>query len=187
MERHAKGLALILAGLAMLGVREAHGEVLEATPGGFSVKTTVSIAAPRARVYDALVQAVGRWWDPEHTYSGDAANLSIDPRPGGCFCEKLAQQGAVQHGMVVLAIPAKTLRLSGAIGPLQESGVAGSLTFDLAEREGATDVAMTYSVGGYRQGGLQTLAPLVDTVLGTQLRRLKDFVEKGTPAPSPTP
>jgi uncharacterized protein YndB with AHSA1/START domain len=187
MDRYWTGLGLALAGLAMLGPREARGEVLEATPGGFALKTTVTIAAPRARVYDALVQAVGRWWDPEHTYSGDAANLSIDPRPGGCFCEKLAQQGAVQHGMVVLAIPAKTLRLAGAIGPLQESGVAGSLTLELAEREGATDVAMTYSVGGYRQGGLQALAPLVDTVLGTQLRRLKDFVEKGTPAPSPAP
>jgi uncharacterized protein YndB with AHSA1/START domain len=187
MDRHWTGLGLAFAGLALLGIGEARCDVLEATPAGFSLKTTVTIAAPRARVYDALVQAVGRWWDAEHTYSGDAANLSIDPRPGGCFCEKLAQQGAVQHAMVVLAIPPKTLRLAGAIGPLQESGVAGSLTFDLAEREGATDVTMTYSVGGYRQGGLQTLAPLVDTVLSTQLSRLKNFVEKGSPAPSPTP
>ena len=184
MEWHAKGPALILAGLAMLGVREARGEVLEATAGGFAIKHTLTIAATRIRIYDALVQALGLWWDPEHTYSGDAKNLSIDPRPGGCFCERMPlQAGAVQHSTVVLVIPYKTLRLAGGLGPLQESGVSGSLTFELAERVGGTDVTMTYSVGGYRQGGLQDLAPLVDTVLGAQLRRLKGYVEKGMPAP----
>ena len=42
---------------------------------------------------------------------------------------------------------------------------------------------MTYSVGGYRQGGLESLAPLVDSVLGAQLARLKNFAEKGVPTP----
>jgi uncharacterized protein YndB with AHSA1/START domain len=187
MERHWTVLVFALAGLAALGVGEARGDVLEATPGGFAVKSTVTIAAPRARIYDALVQAVGRWWDPAHTYSADAANLSIDPRPGGCFCERLPQQGGVQHGTVVLAIPGKRLRLAGGLGPLQESGLAASLTFDLAEREGATDATMSYSVGGYRQGGLQALAPLVDSMLTAQLRRLKSFVEKGTATSTPAP
>ena len=143
----------------------------------------MTIAAPRPKVYDALAQSVGGWWDPQHTYSGDAKNLSIDPKPGGCFCERLVEQGGVQHAMVVLVIPGKTLRLVGGLGPLQDSGVQGSLTFDLAEREVGTDVSITYSVGGYRQGGLGALAPIVDTVLGTQLMRLKSFAEKGTPTP----
>jgi hypothetical protein len=126
---------------------------------------------------------VGRWWDPAHTYSHDSKNLSIDARPGGCFCERLADNGGVQHAMVVLAIPGKTLRLVGGLGPLQDSGLHGSLTWDLADREGGTDATLTYSVGGYRQGGLQALAPVVDAVLSTQLRRLKSFAEKGTPEP----
>ena len=100
--------------------------VLEATPGGFALKTTVTIAAPGNRVYDALT----RPWDgvgPGHTYSGDAANLSIDPRPGGCFCERgMPKQGGVQHAMVVLAIPGKTLRLVGGLGPLQDAGLAAA-------------------------------------------------------------
>jgi uncharacterized protein YndB with AHSA1/START domain len=183
MDRHWTGLGLALAGLAALAGGDARCDVLEATPGGFAVKTTVTIAASRPRIYDALVQAVGRWWDPAHTYSGDAKNLSIDARPGGCFCERLADNGGVQHAMVVLAIPAKTLRLVGGLGPLQDSGLQGSLTWDLADREGGTEATLAYSVGGYRQGGLQSLAPLVDAVLSTQLRRLKSFAEKGTPAP----
>jgi uncharacterized protein YndB with AHSA1/START domain len=179
------GLGLACAGVALLGTGDARGDVVEATPGGFTTKAVVTIAATPSAVFDAMVRSVGLWWDPEHTYSGDARNMSIDARPGGCFCERLPEQGGVQHGTVVLVIPGKTLRLTGGIGPLQESGVAGSLSFQLAGRESASDVTMTYSVGGYRQGGLQTLAPLVDSVLAVQLRRLKSYVEKGTPTPTP--
>ena len=53
----------------------------------------------------------------------------------------------------------------------------------LAERLGGTEVTMTYSAGGYRPGGLESMAPLVDSVLGVQLGRLKSFVEKGRPTP----
>ena len=184
MKGHDRGRAWILAGLAMMGTREARGDVVEATVGGFTVKTTVSVAAVPMRVFEAFGR-VGSWWDPEHTYSGNANNLSLPLQPGGCFCERLPPlPGAgVQHATVVLVIPNKTLRLLGALGPLQESGVSGSLTFDLADRAGGTDVTLTYSVGGYRPGGLETLAPIVDSVLAGQLRRFKSFVERGVPTP----
>jgi hypothetical protein len=186
MDRHWTGLGLVLrlafAGLAMLVRGEARGDVLESTPAGFAVKNTVTIAGTPSDVYGALGR-VGSWWDPAHTYSGDAANLSMDLRPGGCFCERLVPQGGVQHSMMVLVTPNKTLRLAGGLGPLQEAGVSGSLTFALAERVGGTDTTMSYSVGGYRQGGLEALAPVVDSVLGAQLRRLKTFVENGRPTP----
>ena len=177
------GLGLACAGVAVLGTGDARGEVADATPAGFTVKSVVTIASPPSGVYEALVRSVGLWWDPEHTYSGDAKNLSIDPRAGGCFCERVPPDGAVQHATVVLALPPKTLRLDGALGPLQQSGTSGSLTFQLAERVSATEVTMTYSVGGYRPGGLDPLASLVDSVLAVQLGRLKSFVEKGRPTP----
>ena len=69
----------------------------QVTPNGFLVKFDVSVNAPAAKVYDALVGQIGSWWNPEHTYSHDAKNLSIDPRPGGCFCEKLPNGGGVEH------------------------------------------------------------------------------------------
>ena len=178
------GIGLVCAGVALLGIGDARGDVLESTPSGFTLKTTVTVAAWRHGVYNTLVTSVGRWWDKEHTYSGDAKNLSINAVPGGCFCEALPPPGGgVQHAMVVLAIPGKTLRMVGGLGPLQESGLAGALTFEFADRGAGTDVTMTYSVGGYRQGGLESLAPLVDSVLGAQLARLKNFAEKGVPTP----
>ncbi len=161
----------------------AFAEVVESSAAGFAIKSVVRIAAAPDRVYAAVVQDVGRWWDPAHSYSGDARNLSIDPRPGGCFCERLGDQGGVQHLAVVFVAPRQRLRLTGGLGPLQDSGVAGSLTWDFAGKDGATELTVTYVVGGFRPGGLQGLASPVDSVLTGQLQRLKNFVERGTPTP----
>ncbi len=81
-------------------------EVVAKSSAGFVSKHTLNIAAPPQRVFEALTDDVGRWWDPEHSYSGVAANFSIDARAGGCFCERL-KDGSVAHMTVVFvaAIP----------------------------------------------------------------------------------
>ena len=58
----------------------------------------VSAEAGLAReAYLRLVRDIGDWWNPAHTFSGNAHNISIDEKPMGCFCEKLARQGGVRH------------------------------------------------------------------------------------------
>ena len=153
----------------------------QVTPNGFLVKFEVSVNAPAAKVYDALVGQIGSWWDSEHTYSGDAKNLSIDARPGGCFCEKLPNGGGIEHARVIYVAPREILRLSGALGPLQPSGVAGTLTWKLTSSTDNTRVQLSYSVGGFIDGGFEKVAPLVESVLRQQLDRLKQFAETGTP------
>jgi uncharacterized protein YndB with AHSA1/START domain len=153
----------------------------QVTSSGFLVKLEANMNAPAAKVYDALVVQIGSWWDPEHTYSHDAKNLSIDPRPGGCFCEKLSNGGGVEHLRVVYIVPRETVRFSGALGPLQASGVTGSLTWKLTGGTGTTRVQLWYSVGGFIDGGFETIAPAVETMLRDQLNRLKLFVETGNP------
>src|SRR4029077_15300692 len=101
------------------------------------------IEAPVTRVYDSLIGQVGSWWNPQHTYSGDSKNLSIDPRPGGCFCERLPG-GGVEHMRVVLVRSNETIRLVGGLGPLQASGVAGSMTWRLSPAERGTKLELTY-------------------------------------------
>src|SRR6185503_64375 len=101
----------------------------------------------------------------------------IDPKPGGCFCERLPNNGGVRHLTVVMLSPGKELRLTGALGPLQESGLAGSMSWKLSEAGGSTKVELSYSVGGFRSGGLRSLAAPVDSVLRGQLLRLKSYVE----------
>jgi uncharacterized protein YndB with AHSA1/START domain len=163
-------------------VPSVEAEVVESTASGFTTKATTEIpAAPRA-VYQALTARVASWWDPEHTWSGAARNMTIDARAGGCFCEQLANGGSVQHMTVVLAEPGKTLRMRGALGPLQEQAVVGTLTWTLTEVGSRTRVDMTYVVGGYMRGGLAPVAKLVDSVLATQVQRLKQYVESGRPS-----
>jgi hypothetical protein len=89
-----RGLAPLALASAVAG--PAAAEVKSVTPNGFEVATAAEIAAPPDRVYAALGE-VGRWWRPSHTFSRDAANLSIELRAGGCFCERLKDGGSVQH------------------------------------------------------------------------------------------
>jgi len=174
-----RGLMPLFAVLATAA--PAAAEVKSATPNGFEVATTVTIAGPADLVYGALGE-VGRWWSSSHTFSRDAANLSIELRAGGCFCERLKDGGSVQHLQVVYAAPGAGLRLRGALGPLQMEGVDGTLSWALKPGEGGTDVTQSYVVGGYIRSGMEQWAPRVDRVLDEQLQRLKSFVE-GKPLP----
>ena len=159
----------------------AIAEVADSAANGFTIKSTVNMQAVPADVYQAILQ-VGDWWDPAHTFSGDARNLSIDAKAMGCWCEKMPAGGAVRHMEVLTVMPGKTLVFSGGIGPLQSLGVAGSMKFQLTAAEGGTKLDFSYAVGGYLAAGLNTLAPIVDRVLGEQLARLKGYVERGRAA-----
>ena len=165
------------AALALAG--GAHGEVLDSQAWGFTTRETVTISAPPAKVWAALGK-IGGWWNPAHSYSKDASNLSIALKPGGFFLEALPG-GGVRHMVVVYAHPNDMLRLEGALGPLQALGVAGHLTWSLKEKDGGTTVTQTYDVGGHATGGLAVFATPVDEVLGDQASRLKRFVETGKP------
>jgi uncharacterized protein YndB with AHSA1/START domain len=151
---------------------------VEISVNGFLVRHEMTIAAPPEKVYDALTAQVGAWWNGQHTYSGDSRNLSLDLRPGGCFCERLAN-GGVEHMRVVQWRRNQLLRMSGGLGPLQGSGVAGSMTWLLSPADNATRLELTYSVGGYMAGGFDSIAPAVERVTGEQAARLKRFVETG--------
>ena len=158
-----------------------YAEVADLNASGFLSKHEVTVNATAANAYKALVDEVGGWWNPAHTYSNDARNLSIDARPGGCFCEKLPNGGGVQHMSVVYAAPGQVVRMMGALGPLQNSGLAGSMTWKFTPAASATKIELSYSVGGYMQGGFEKIAPAVDRVVGEQLGRLKTFIETGKP------
>ena len=169
---------LLLAALGSLACARASGA--DVSPTGFLVRYELAIAAPATAVFGALVN-IGSWWSEKHTYSGDSKNLSLDPRAGGCFCERLAN-GAVEHMRVVQIRTNELLRLAGALGPLQASGVTGAMTWRLSPAGNATKLELTYSVGGFMAGGFEAIAPAVETVLKEQADRLKRYVETGTPA-----
>jgi len=156
-------------------------EVADSEAGGFTVKITAQIQAPPADVYSRLVHNVGDWWNPAHTFSGDARNLSIDDRPLGCFCEKLSGGGGARHMEVIFAAPGKLLRMSGGLGPLQGMATAATMTFALKSAGEGTSIELTYTVVGYSTQGMAALATPVNSVLTEQITRLKNYIETGKP------
>jgi hypothetical protein len=173
------GLALFLI-FAISGLAPWRASAADVSPTGFLVRYELAIGAPAVKVYDSLIN-VGSWWSEKHTYSGDSRNLSIDARAGGCFCEKLPN-GSVEHMRVVFLAANQTLRMSGALGPLQASGVSGAMTWRLSPAANGTKLELTYSVGGFMAGGFESIASAVESVLREQAERLKRFVETGAPA-----
>jgi Polyketide cyclase / dehydrase and lipid transport len=179
-EARTCGLLPLLFALAMAGPGAA--EVRSQTPQGFAVTEQARVNVPPARAYAALSQ-IGRWWNPSHSLSGDAANLSLDTRLGGCLCEKLKDGGAVGWMLVLLDQPNQMVRLRGALGPLQGEGADGVLTWSFKPAEGGTEVTLSYVVGGFARANAQTFAGPVDMVLGEQLKRYKSYLETGSPTP----
>src|SRR5258706_12881733 len=176
--------SLFVAAVFGLVSSTAIAEIIEANANGFLVRFEVNVNAPPDKAYAALAGEIGNWWNMDHSYSHDGKNLTIDARPGGCFCEKLANGGGVQHMSVVFAAPGSTLRMQGGLGPLQGTGVAGSMTWRFIAAPPGTKIEVSYSVGGYFQGGLDKVALPVNSVIGEQVARLKTFIDTGKPTPS---
>lgn len=165
---------------AVIVSERASAEIVDAAANGFTLRETAHIAASPDRVYAALATPQ-RWWSSLHTFSGNAANMSLDAKAGGCWCETLPDGGSVWHMTVVYAAPGKSLRLRGALGPFQAMAVDGVMTWSLKDAGGGTDVTLSNAVGGYVAGGFASMAPTVDGVLGDQLARLRQFLETGSP------
>jgi hypothetical protein len=146
-------------------------DVIAATDQGVSVRTTVVVKGTPEETWQHLLR-VQTWWSPAHSWSGDAANLSITAEPGGGFEEKLSGGGFVRHMEVVYCDPGKLLRMTGALGPLQDSAVQGTMTIALRKTDDSTSITTTYHLSGYFPAGLKNIAPNVDQVITEQFQRL---------------
>jgi len=170
--------AVAAAALALLA-GAARADVSGMSPSGFVVTHHAEVAAAPAQVFAAIGHPE-RWWNGEHTYSGDAANLSLALSAGGCFCERWGDN-SVEHARVLYAGRDRALRLSGGFGPLQALAVDAILTMTLTAHDGRTTVQWIYRVSGNADAALDKLAGPVDHVLGEQLNRLAKAAAAGTP------
>ena len=190
MKNHTLGNVALGATLAATilatSCLSARATVVEQQANGFAVEETTHIAATPDKVYDALIQPQ-KWWNSQHTFSRNAANLTLDAKAGGCLCETLPGGGSVQHLVVLYADPGQILRLKGAMGPFQGQGVDSALTFSLAPKDGGTDLTLDNNVGGFIKGGLGKWPEAADGMLGDLVAHLKYYVENGKQMPAAAP
>ena len=155
----------------------AAAEVVSSGPNGFHVRHSVQMVVPSDKAYAGFAQ-VGTWWNKDHTYSGDSANLSLALSPGGCFCERLPNGGGIEHMRVSYIDPGKRIVLTGSLGPLLFEATAGVMDMQFERSAGGSKVTMDYKVGGFANGGAEKLAPIVDSVLGEQFKRYREYVRR---------
>ena len=152
----------------------AAAEVVSADAHAFEIRHSVSLVMPQPAAFAAVGQ-IQNWWSKDHTYSGNAANLSLDMRPGGCFCERLDGGGGIEHLRVTYIQPGERVVLSGALGPLLFQAVSGVMDIRVERIAGGSRITMNYRAAGFAKGNGAELAPAVDQVLAEQMKRLRAY------------
>lgn len=182
-KRNLRGVLACL-GLAF-ATTAAHADVVSESDAGFVSRVTIDVKASAADAWPVMTTPSG-WWMDRHTFSGSAANLTLMPSAGGCFCEKLPpaddksgqakslRPGSVEHMRVVYVQPGEALRMIGGLGPLQSEAVSASLTMTLKSIPGGTRITWVYVVGGYARYKPAEISKMVDGVMAAQIARLGD-------------
>jgi hypothetical protein len=168
--------------VALIAATPAAAEVVSAGPNGFEVRHSVNLVIPQAKAYGAFSE-IQNWWSKDHTYSGNSSNLSLQLKPGGCFCERLDNGGGIEHLRVTYVQPGERAVLTGALGPLLYEAATGVMDVKVERIAGGSRIIMDYRAAGFAKGGAAELAPIVDKVLGDQMKRLRVYAAGGAPKP----
>jgi uncharacterized protein YndB with AHSA1/START domain len=172
-------MRVFLLAIGMALAAPANAEVVSADAHGFEVQQSVQLVVPAARAYSVFGQ-VGGWWNDDHTYSGKGANMRLSLQPGGCFCEQIPAGGGVEHMRVAVVQPNERIVMTGSLGPLLYEAATGVMDIKFERIAGGSRVTMSYRAAGFAKGGADRLAPIVDKVLGEQMKRYRALA--GTPA-----
>jgi len=153
-------------------------ELTQSDEQGFTVDHSVTTAAAPYVAWRTLTAHIDQWWNPAHSWSGEAARLYMETERGGCFCERLPDGGFAEHLRIVYLAPGKEIRFEGGLGPLQTMPVQGRMTWKIEPSGSGSTIRFTYRVFGHPEGGLAGIAPAVDGVIGEQLQRLGERLDR---------
>jgi len=173
----------------------ARAEVVATGSNGFVVRVTAEVTSKPADAWKTMTSPA-QWWSSQHTFSGDAANLTLDPVVGGCFCETLPRPdeapatqkpGGVQHMRVIYVEPPRAIRLVGALGPLQSEALAATMTMTIKPTETGSRILFEYVAGGFMRYKVEEIAPAVDRMLTGQITSLAGKLGPVAEVPAATP
>ncbi len=158
----------------------AQAEVVAQNGSAFVTRDSVVVSSTPREVWLELISP-GKWWNDAHTFSGASKNMTLMPKAGGCFCERMPAKdtadtigldGSVEHMRVILSIPDQALRMRGGLGPLQSEPVNAVLTVTMSEAEEGTRIVFEYAVDGFMRFETPVIAKAVDGVISQQMNGL---------------
>lgn len=148
----------------------ARADIVSAKPDHYTLKHEATSTMSPGALWSRLIKPE-TWWHPEHSYSGVAANLSLDPTAGGLWREDW-EGGSVAHGVVLYVKQGEQLRLDAPFGPLQELAVSVVWTITISSNGEGSRVVFDEIANGTAGSGLDALAPAVNFVKGEAIKRL---------------
>ena len=134
-----------------------------------------TIAAPPARVWQALIEEIGKWWPKDFYALPDSAGMRLEPRVAGRVYEH-SGSGAELLWFTVLALePEKSLDLTGYLTPAFGGPALTMLLLELIPEGSTTILKISESLlGKVSEGGLQNMRDGWWLIFG---EGLKGFVE----------
>jgi len=156
--------------LAALATFSVQAEVVSSSADHYILNHTAVSPLSPDELWLRLVEPAS-WWHPDHTYSGDASNLSLQPSAGGHWREQWGNN-SVLHGVVLNIDKGKLLRLDAPFGPLQELAVKVIWTITIEADGSGSKVMFDEVANGVSNSKLDELARAVDFVKQEAITRL---------------
>jgi uncharacterized protein YndB with AHSA1/START domain len=165
-----KLIKILIGAFLVLAMPVVSADVVSSSADHYKLSHKASSSMAPDALWQKLIQPA-IWWHPDHTYSGDSSNLSLDLRAGGHWSEQWADN-SVLHGVVLSVDKGKLLRLNAPFGPLQGMAVTVIWTIRI-EADGDGSVVMFEELAnGVSTSKLDELAGAVDGVKSEALARL---------------
>lgn len=156
--------------LLLLLCTSVQAKILSSSDTHFVLRHEATSTLSTTQIWQRLIKPAS-WWHPEHTYSGDSNNLSLDANAGGLWLESW-ESGSVKHGEVLYIKNGKMLRLDAPFGPLQELGAYTIWTITIIPHGDGSKVQFDEVSSGPPSADLDEVAKAVDYVKGEAIKRL---------------
>ncbi|MEZ5839347.1 MAG: metalloregulator ArsR/SmtB family transcription factor [Hyphomicrobiales bacterium] len=149
---------------------EKENEAMTGTQGcALDIRFEKKLAAPPARVFEALTRGIGAWWVAPYRQAGAESRLSLEPEIGAPLIETGPDGHAVIWGRIEEIRVPDILYLSGRFAVV--GAVAGHVRYTLEETgDGGTLLSVAHSaVGNIEEETLSRFTEGWKDLLGTRL------------------
>ena len=109
----------------------------------------IQIAAPRERVWQALIDDTNAWWLPDFHMVGEDSIVSLHARAGGHLIESKADGSSLLWYTVHMCVPEKSLHLTGFMAPEWGGPATTMLELSLEETDTGTQLLVRDALFGH--------------------------------------